>query len=345
MVGAVVVREGEVVGEGFHARLGGPHAEVVALAQAGERSRGSTVYVTLEPCSHFGRTPPCADALLEAQVARLVACHGDPNPEVAGAGFERLRGAGVDVEVGGLAEEALRLNLPFILRHSLGRPAVTLKWAMSLDGRIATVAGDSQWISGEQGRRNSLWLREEHDAILVGSTTALADDPRLNRRLGVATGPFHRVVLDRRLRLSPACQMLTLEGPVLVYTEQPSGVRQRDLEAAGAEVIRLGPGEVGPAAVLEDLGRRGIQSLLVEGGGEIHAAFVTAGLYDRVVVDCAPLLVGGDKAPGPMRGPGFPTLEEAPRLESLTAVACGEDILLEGFRSGCLQGLLSKLGS
>ena len=344
MVGAVVVRDGSIVGEGFHALLGGPHAEVVALEEAGERARGSTVYVTLEPCSHHGRTPPCTDALVEARVARVVACHRDPNPEVAGTGLERLRRAGVAVEVGELADEAIRLNLPFVIRHALGRPAITLKWAMSLDGRIATVTGDSQWISGPEGRQSSLELREAHDAILVGSGTALADDPRLNRRLGLADGSILRVVLDRRLRLPRTSRMLSLEGPVLIYTEQPSAARRRELEAAGAEVVDLGAGAVNPAAVVRDLGRRGVQSLLVEGGGEVHAAFVAARLYDRIIVDCAPLLVGGEGAPGPLRGQGVRHLGDAPRLDSFKATACGEDILLEGFRSGCLQGLLSKLG-
>jgi diaminohydroxyphosphoribosylaminopyrimidine deaminase/5-amino-6-(5-phosphoribosylamino)uracil reductase len=346
MVGAVVVRHGEILGEGYHACLGGPHAEVVALAAAAQRggSRGATVYVTLEPCGHHGRTPPCAEALIEAGVARVVACHGDPNPAVAGQGFERLRAAGIAVESGLLVEEAVRLNLPFLVFHALGRPLVTLKWAMSLDGRIATVDGESQWISSEEGRRWSLGLREEHAAILVGVGTALADDPSLNRRLGWAEAPpeaFSRVILDRRLRLPPTARLLTLPGPVLVYAEEALANNPAALRAAGAEVVLLP--RVDPAAVLADLHRRGVQSVLVEGGGGIHGAFVEAGLFDRVAVDCAPRLLGGESALGPVGGQGIGALAAAPRLEGLSAEECGPDIILRGLRQGCLQDLCKSV--
>lgn len=337
------------MGEGFHQRLGGPHAEREALAAAGEGARGATAYVSLEPCCHQGRTPPCADALVEAGIARVVACHRDPNPQVAGGGFRRLEEAGIEVEHGVLSREAVRLNLPFVLSQVLGRPAVTLKWAMSLDGRIATVGGESQWISGDEGRRWGMSLREEHGAILVGSGTVLADDPSLNRRQGLAEGPILRAVLDRRLRTPPGARMLSLPGPVVVYTVSPAAKAARKawaaLEEAGAELVVAG--EEGAALDLErvlgDLHRRGVQSLLVEGGGEVHASFVASGLYDRVAVDCAPLVVGGDRAPGPVRGQGFERLDEAHRLEDLRATAKGGDVILEGWRVGCLQDLCEKL--
>lgn len=334
MVGAVLMRDGEVVGSGWHRQVGGPHAEVEALREAGDRARGATLYVTLEPCSHFGRTPPCVDAVLAAGIAKVVACYGDPDPRVSGRGFAKLREAGVEVEVGILAEEAVRLNFRFLVAATLRRPAVTLKWAMSLDGRIATATGQSQWISSPQGRRWALALREEHDAILVGSGTVLADDPRLDRRLGLAAGPNTRVVLDRRLRVPPSARLFTVEGPVLIYAQVARPER--------ADVVVLP--SVEPAAVLADLYERGVRSVLVEGGAEVLASFVSSGCYDRVMVDCAPLLIGGRAAPGPLAGQGFPELAGAARLEAFEARKRGGDLILTGYRKGCLPALLSSVG-
>ena len=341
MVGALLVRDGEVVGAGWHRQVGGPHAEVEALRAVGPRARGATLYVTLEPCSHHGRTPPCADAVVEAGVARVVACHGDPDPRVAGRGFARLRAAGVEVESGFLVDEAIRLNLRFLVAATLRRPQVTLKWAMSLDGRIATSTRESQWISSPGGRRWALALREEHDAILVGSGTALADDPRLDRRLGLAAGPNTRVVHDRRLRVRPEARLFQVEGPVLIYTESPDRELVQALEARGAEVVRIP--DVEPGAVLADLYERGIRGVLVEGGGEVLASFVRSGHYDRVMVDCAPLLIGGREAPGPLAGEGFRTLAEAARLEGFEAGRRGGDLILTAYRNGCLRGILTHL--
>ncbi len=340
-VGAVVVRDGRVVGEGWHRRAGGPHAEAEALAAAGEAARGATLYLNLEPCCHHGRTPPCADAVIAAGVARVVASHRDPDARVAGQGFARLAAAGVAVEVGALAAEAAALNLPFLTARILGRPAVTLKWAMSLDGKIATAGGESQWISGPAARRQALALREEHDAILIGSGTALADDPRLDRRLGLAAGPNLRVVLDRRLRLSESAQLFGVAGPIAVYTESDDAERAARLAARGARVVRLPVVE--PAAVLADLFQVGVQSVLVEGGGEIHAAFVESGLWDRVEVDSAPLLIGGRGAPGPIAGTGATSLAAAPHLEGLTTRRRGADVLLSGHRQGAIADLLARL--
>ena len=388
MVGAVVVAAGEVVGSGWHRQVGGPHAEVEALAAAGERARGATLYVTLEPCAHYGRTPPCADAVAAAGIARVVACHGDPDPRVAGRGLARLREAGVEVEVGPLAAAAVRLNLRYLVAAIERRPQVTLKWAMSLDGRIATGGGESQWISSPRARRWALALREEHDATLVGSGTVLADDPRLDRRLGLAGRPGMRVVLDRRLRLAawaaaapPGAprRLFTAAGPLLIYTAAgaataAAGAAELAAAARGAvrgatakaretreapettepqeapelpetpelpEVIALP--EVEPASVLADLYERGARSVLVEGGAEVLASFAASGLYDRVAVVCAPLLIGGREAPGPLAGAGAATLAEAQRLDHLRVQRQGGDLVVEAVRQGRLEELLSRL--
>jgi len=251
----------------------------------------------------------------------------------------------VAVEHGLLAEAAVRLNLRFLTAVVRKRPQVTLKWAMSLDGRIATATGESQWISGKEGRRWGLAQREEHDAILVGSGTVLADDPSLNRRLGLSETHNVRVLLDRRLRTPPESRMFDLPGAVLIYTapghEDGRPHLEARLESRGAEVVEKTTLE----DVLEDLHRRGIQSVLVEGGGGIHAAFVEAGLFDRVAIDCAPLLIGGTGAPGPVGGKGADLLEQAPRLERLEAISCGTDVILEGLRDGCLRDLLQSVGA
>lgn len=350
LVGAVVTNGGEIVGEGWHRRAGGEHAEAVALRVAGNAAFDGTLYVTLEPCNHHGRTPPCVDQVIESGVKRVVYAHRDPNPEVTGGGGNRLRALGVRVEGGLLGGEAVELNVPFLTRVVHRRPAVTLKWAMSLDGRIATATGDSQWISSERGRRWALDLREEHQAIVVGSGTALADDPRLNRRLGRAEGPILRVVLDRRLRLPPAARMFEVEGPVVVYTEAPREIdsaasadardwatRRDRLRSAGAEVVGLAVVE--PAAVLEDLFDRGISNVLVEGGGEVLAAFSGSGLWDRAAVCCAPVLIGGAAAPGPLGGEGPQRLADAWRLDELRVSRRGPDVILLGYRQGCLPEL------
>ena len=343
LVGAVLLRDGVELGAGWHRKVGGPHAEVEALR--GVDARGATLCVTLEPCAHHGRTPPCVDAVIAAGVRRVVACHSDPDARVSGLGFSRLGFAGLDVSWGHLVEDAVRLNWKYMTAKLLRRPGVTLKWAMSLDGKIATKSGDSRWISGTRSRQWSLELREVHDAILVGSGTVLADDPMLTRRLGKAEGPILRVVLDRRLRLPPAAKLFQQPGPVLVYGAAGADAALADaLRARGAEVALLD--EPTPANVLADLARRGVQSVLVEGGGEVLAAFVEAGLFDRLEVACAPLLVGGRDAPGPLGGGGGPErLADALRLDTLEVRRRGPDVLLGAFRNGCLRDLSASVGA
>jgi len=341
-VGAVVVRDGVVLAEGWHRRAGEPHAEIEALSQLPDgAARGATLYVNLEPCSHQGRTPPCVPRVIESGVRRVVCSHRDPNPRVAGSGLDRLRAAGISVRSGLLVEESVRENLPFLVPRLLGRPTVTLKWAASLDGKIATRTGASQWISSPAGRRWGLGLREEHDAILVGRGTMLADDPRLDRRLGRAPGAIVRVVLDRSLRVPPSARLFQVAGRVLLYTESRDDVARAALEHAGAEVVRLE--SLDPAAVVADLGRRGLDSVLVEGGGEVLGAFAASGVFDRVAVCCAPLLIGGAGAPGPLSGQGVARLEEAARIEGLSTRRRGADLIIEGVRSGCLRDLSQRL--
>jgi diaminohydroxyphosphoribosylaminopyrimidine deaminase/5-amino-6-(5-phosphoribosylamino)uracil reductase len=342
MVGAVVVAaDGSIAGEGWHRRAGEPHAEVLALAAAGERARGAAVHVTLEPCAHFGRTPPCADALVAAGVAKVVASHRDPDRRTAGRGFAQLAAAGIEIEVGAAAEAALELNLAYLTHRLRHRPAVTLKWAASLDGKTATATGASRWITGDAARRRALELREEHDAVLVGSGTVLADDPLLTRRLGLAGRANLRVVLDRRLRVPPGARLFTGAGEVAIFTESRDADKRAALEARGARVLVLPAVE--PRAVLVELGGRGVSSVLVEGGGEVAASFVASGLWERVVAFVAPKLVGGRGAPTPLGGAGGAGLERAPGVERVSVRHRGADLEIAGVRAGCLRELSSRL--
>ncbi len=342
-MGAVVVdSSGVVVGEGWHRRAGEPHAEVLALEAAGARARGGTLYVTLEPCAHHGRTPPCVDAVLAAGIARVVACHADPDPRTGGRGFARLVAAGVEVDFGHRVAEAVELNLPFLVDRVHGRPAVTLKWAASLDGRLATAGGESQWITGAPARRLALELRETHAALLIGSGTLLADDPRLDRRLGRADGPNLRAVADRRLRMPSTARLLTVPGPVVVYTENDDRERRGELERAGAEVVVLA--RVDPAAMLSDLHRRGCQSVLVEGGAMLAGAFHDAGLWDGVEALLAPRLIGGATAPAAIGGVGVAALAAAGKLERVRVRRIGDDFRITGMRGGCSRELSGNSG-
>jgi diaminohydroxyphosphoribosylaminopyrimidine deaminase/5-amino-6-(5-phosphoribosylamino)uracil reductase len=336
VVGAVVVgRDGAVVGEGAHLRAGGPHAEIEALREAGDRARGGTLYVTLEPCGHTGRTPPCADAVVAAGVARVVAAVGDPNPLVAGRGAAALRGAGVALEVGLLADEAARQNRVFFTAMRERRPHVTLKAAMTADGRIADVHGVSRWITGEAARAEAHRLRSEADAIVVGATTAARDDPELTvRRERPWPREPYRVVLDTGAGLAPSARVITAGTParaLIAAGESAPGERLRALEAAGATVLRLPVREarVDVTALLAALFAREVRGILVEGGGETHASFLAAGVVDRVVLFVAPLLLGGRAAPAVLGGEGR-ELKSAVRLEGATVRPLGGDFVLEG---------------
>jgi diaminohydroxyphosphoribosylaminopyrimidine deaminase/5-amino-6-(5-phosphoribosylamino)uracil reductase len=327
LVGAVVVRDSQVVGEGWHHRYGQAHAEVNALAEAGPRARGATVYVTLEPCCHHGKTPPCTDALLAAGVARVVAALTDPFPQVAGKGAEVLRAAGVAVEFGPGAAAARRQNAPYLKLLTTGRPYVHAKWAMTLDGKIATRTGDSKWISGEASRQRVHQLRGRMDAVIVGIDTVLADDPLLTAR---PPGPrtATRIVLDSHGRLPAASQLVrtAAEAPLLVATLD-------GLPRSAGEVLRLPKQGDHPsvAALLDELGRRRMTNVLVEGGANVLGSFFDARAVDEVHVFIAPKIVGGVAALGPVFGQGVERIADALQLAAWEFERIGDDILLHGW--------------
>ena len=332
LVGAVVLdAAGAMIGEGWHRQYGGPHAEVDALAVADGRARGGTVIVTLEPCRHVGKTPPCTRALLAAGVARVVAAMPDPFPEVSGGGFAELRAAGVEVTVGVLRAEAEALNAPYLKLVRTGRPWVTAKWAMTLDGRIATASGESQWISGPESRAKVHAFRGRVDAVVVGRGTVVADDPLLTAR---PPGPrvAARVVLTRSGELPADCQLTRTarEAPVIVFTLAANAGKLAGWAAAGAEVVGLAA--VAPAAVLEALGSRRMTNVLVEGGAGVLGAFADADALDEVWAFVAPKLVGGAGL-GPVGGRGVPRLADAGGWGPLTAERCGADVWLTARRA------------
>jgi diaminohydroxyphosphoribosylaminopyrimidine deaminase/5-amino-6-(5-phosphoribosylamino)uracil reductase len=291
-VGCVLVKAGKVVGEGWHERAGEPHAEVHALRNAGRSARGATAYVTLEPCSHHGRTPPCADALIAAGVSRVVCAMQDPNPQVAGNGLAALRAAGIEVECGLMEAAARELNIGFFTRMSRGTPWVRSKIAASLDGRTALANGTSKWITGAAARRDVQQWRARSCAVLTGIGTVLADDPRLNvREVRTERQPL-RVVVDSRLRMPPEAAILS--GAVLIYTASSDASRRAALQAQGAEVVTLtsADGQVDLPAILGDLARRGINEVLVEAGRTLNGALFKTGLVDELVLYLAPQLLG-----------------------------------------------------
>ena len=297
MVGCVLVKDGDIVGEGWHARAGEAHAEVNALLDAGDKARGATAYVTLEPCSHHGNTPPCCDALIEAGIAEVVLAHEDPNPQVNGQGIARLQQAGVTVRTGLLRENARRLNAGFLTRMQRGRPRVQLKVACSLDGRIAMADGQSQWITGAEARADVQRLRARAGAILTGIGTVLADDPSLTVR-EAKLNPHNRqplrVVLDSDLRMSPAAKMLSLPGRTLIFCGPDANAK--DLARAGAEVLRTtgDNGFLDMAAVLKELAQRGVNDLLVEAGPTIAGQLLVLRLVDELVIYQAPHILGSE---------------------------------------------------
>ncbi len=308
-VGCVIVNNGSIVGEGWHRKAGEAHAEVEALRFAGSAARGSTVYVTLEPCSHHGRTPPCAAALIEAGVARVVAAMEDPNPQVAGRGLAMLTDAGISAQCGLLAVEAADLNVGFVSRMSRGRPWVRVKLAASLDGKSALLNGASQWITGPAARQDGHRWRARACAILTGVGTVRDDDPLLNVR-GVATERQPRkVVVDSRLELSPGARVL-VGGDVLVAAAVENGKKESLLRAQGAEVMCFPArgGKVDLVALMLELGRRGVNELHVEGGGRLSGALLSEGLVDELLLYLAPCLLG-DKARGMFDMPELTSLD------------------------------------
>jgi diaminohydroxyphosphoribosylaminopyrimidine deaminase/5-amino-6-(5-phosphoribosylamino)uracil reductase len=337
LVGAVVVRDGVLAGHGHYRGPGEPHAEILALGRAGKRARGATLYLTLEPCVHWGRTPPCIDTVLAASLGRVVVSALDPNPLVHAKGVRRLEEAGLDVSVGLLAERNAALNEAFAKHVVRKVPFVTIKAALGLDGKIACGTGDSKWISSAGTRDYVHLLRGEQDAILIGSGTLLADDPRLTVRHAHWPGKkVLRAVLDSRLRFPDGARLLaTLDrGPVLVFARRgaPAG-RARALTARGAEVVFPAGGADGWTLdrVLAELGRRGIVSLLVEGGSRVITSFLEAGLADKAVLTYAPRFLGGAAAPGLVGGEGAATVGTAAALKRMRSFTVAGDIVVEGY--------------
>ena len=334
LVGAVIVRDGRIVAEGWHRKAGTPHAEIHALNMAGELARGATVYVSLEPCAHYGRTGPCAKALVEAGVSRVVVAMTDPNPKVAGKGIAILQEAGIQVTTGVLEQEARQLNEVFLKWMTTGLPFVALKTAMTLDGKIATAAGQSQWITNEASRYETHRLRDVYDGILVGINTALADNPALTTRLKEYPGrnPV-RIVVDSRARL-PLTAKLVTDGAartIVAVTEQAPAERVEALRSAGVEIIVAGSSNhVDMQSLMEQLGAMKISSVLVEGGGSVNFSLLQAGLVDRVYAFIAPKLVGGRDALTPVEGEGFQELDRAVELENIHLRQLGSDVLLTG---------------
>ena len=334
-VGCVLVKDGVVIARGWTQPGGRPHAEVDALNRAGASARGATAYVTLEPCSHFGRTPPCCDALIRAGVARVVVALRDPDSRVDGRGFARLRDAGITVEEGLMGAEAAALNAGFIRRVTQGLPLVTLKLASTLDGRIATASGESRWITGDGARRAVHALRARHDAVMVGSGTAIADDPELDCRIpGMDPVPMLRVVADARLRLPPTSRLVLGATALPTWVLTGAGHPPASLTpyiAAGVEVVtirRTPQGGLQPRAMLQALAARGVTRVMVEGGAQLAASLLKAGLVDRLVWFHAPAALG-DEGLASLGGLGVGPLADMPRFRLLDSRRVGGDIMSE----------------
>ena len=338
MVGAVVVRQGKIVGQGYHHKAGEPHAEILALRQAGGKARGATLYLNLEPCDHFGRTPPCTQAILEAGVKRVIAGMKDPNPRVSGRGLRRLREAGVDVMVGVLEEECRELNRAFCKYITTRTPWVTLKVAASLDGKIATRTGDARWISGEASRNYVHQLRQAADAVMVGIGTVLQDDPLLTVRLPgkkITRQPL-RIVVDSHLKIPLRSQLVLTAGryPTLVATTKAASPFKMDRLAKAQVDILLMPADrqrrVSLPSLMGELGHRGIVSILLEGGPTLNAGALKENLVDRLIFFLSPKLIGGEKAPGAIGGEGVLLAKEAQAMKILQIKRFGPDLMIEG---------------
>jgi len=331
MVGCVLVRGGRIVGEGYHRRFGGPHAEVDALRSAGRAARGSTAYVTLEPCCHYGKTPPCTEALIAAGVRRVVVAMRDRLPPVGGRGVRILRKAGIEVAVGLCEDEARQLNSPYLKLKATGRPWVILKWAQSIDGKIATRTGDSKWISGEESRRYAHKLRGIVDAVVVGVGTVIADDPALTCRSARARRTATRIVIDPNLRTPLSARLIRTAAkmPTLIATDrrQVGSAKARCLTARGVEILGLPASRTGLNLdrLLKELGRRQMTNVLVEGGGRTLGSFMDSGLADEAVVFVSRRLIGGRQAPSALSGLGPARIAGVLQPVWAKAGRCGED--------------------
>lgn len=334
LVGAVIVKDGQIIGEGWHERFGGPHAEINAIRSLKTSAKGATIYVTLEPCSHYGKTPPCVDAIIENGFSRAVIAMLDPNPLVAGRSIEKLKTNGIEVVLDVLRIEAEKLNEPFIKFITTGKPLMVLKTAMTLDGKIASVTGDSKWISSEASRKYTHQLRNRYSGIMVGIGTVLADNPTLNTRPGIDP---HRIIVDSSARIPLSANVLNVkdsEGTTIIATTQNAPKEKRDaLESLGAKVLVLpdAAGKVDLGALVAALGKLSIDSVLVEGGSELNFSLLEAGLIDKVISFIAPKIIGGRNAKTPVGGEGIPIMNHAIAIDSTAVSMIGDDILIEGF--------------
>jgi diaminohydroxyphosphoribosylaminopyrimidine deaminase/5-amino-6-(5-phosphoribosylamino)uracil reductase len=338
LVGAVIVKDGKVIGAGYHQKAGTPHAEVHALNAAGENAKGATLYTNLEPCCHWGRTPPCTEALIRAGIAEVYISAVDPNPSVAGKGVRQLEKAGICVRVGVCQQEAEKLNEVHTKYIQTGLPFVILKIAMSLDGKIATASGESQWITSEASRQRGHEIRDAVDAILVGRGTVERDNPALTTRLQDRQGQDAiRIVMDSHGRIPTDARIFNAEssaGAIVAVTPEAPIENVKALEKSGAEVITVpeAHGKVCFKSLMEILGKREITSILIEGGGEINASAVAAGIVDKVMCFVAPIIIGGRNAPGPIGGEGVPSLMDVPRLQRVHITPMPDsDFLIEGY--------------
>ncbi|MBI1922392.1 MAG: bifunctional diaminohydroxyphosphoribosylaminopyrimidine deaminase/5-amino-6-(5-phosphoribosylamino)uracil reductase RibD [Geobacter sp.] len=332
-VGCVVVKDGAIIGEGWHRKAGTPHAEVHALLAAGENACGADVYVTLEPCSHHGKTPPCADALVAAGVGQVFAGMVDPNPKVSGKGLARLRQAGIAVHEGLLEKECRQINEPFIKHVATGMPFVICKSAMTLDGKIATASGDSKWITSDKSRRYVHSLRAVVDAVMVGSGTVEVDDPLLTARIPNGRDPM-RVIVDSRLRIAPKARLLQVESTAstVIATVSDDAAKIARLEKAGASVVRCSEkdGRVDLVDLMHRLGAMQVQSILLEGGSELAGEMLRSGLIDKFLLFYAPKLVGGG-GKGPFGGAGVEKIADASMLREISVRRFDEDILITAY--------------
>ncbi|MCA8914195.1 MAG: bifunctional diaminohydroxyphosphoribosylaminopyrimidine deaminase/5-amino-6-(5-phosphoribosylamino)uracil reductase RibD [Planctomycetes bacterium] len=337
MVGAVIVKDGQIVGEGFHEEFGGAHAEANAIRMAGDKAKGATMYVSLEPCceAYDGKkTPPCVPQIAAAGLSRVVVAVQDPHPKVAGNGIKALAAAGIDVAVGECLDEAAELNAAFFLHVRRGRPLVTAKWAMTFDGKIATRTGDARWISSEASRREVHYDRGCTGALIVGTGTVERDDPQLTARGDVGRQPL-RVVIDRDLRIGMDRSLVKTAGdfPVFIYcSEDAPEEKQKQLEAAGVYLILLPSqgGQLRWMEILHDLGDRGVTSAIIEGGGGLFATAFQERAIDRVKIYLAPKIFGGESATTPVEGPGIPDVERAITFDNVKTRTVGPDVVIEG---------------
>jgi diaminohydroxyphosphoribosylaminopyrimidine deaminase / 5-amino-6-(5-phosphoribosylamino)uracil reductase len=337
MVGAVVVKGGKIVGEGYHQKAGEAHAEVIALEKAGPRARGGLLVLNLEPCCHTGKTPPCVNAIIKAGLRKVVVAMQDPNPLVNGKGIELLRKAGIDVKVGLLEQEARILNEAFVTYVKNKRPFFLVKGAVSLDGKIATRIGESKWISNEESREYVQQLRSVMDGIMVGINTVILDNPLLLPKVSKPKRYPVRIVLDSKLRIPPACELVKTADKfrTIIFTLADSRQdKESRLKSLGVEVVRVAPAENGRvplSAVCKELWQREITSVLVEGGGELNSSFISEKLADKIVIFYAPKLIGGKNAPSLLGGKGIDFMKDACRIDITSVRKLKDDICVEGY--------------